>query len=161
MLKNIPQTYQFTSYWKIGAPIQQVENAITDVHSWKTWWTGLQDVHIVKLTSNYKGGIFQAAWRSATGYLLRMTITITDYKPGDHILFNSAGDLSGNGEWHFIAKSPTQTDVRVEWNVVTTKSWMNAGAPVLRPLFRLNHKLLMNRAEAGLRAYLGCQQHLE
>jgi hypothetical protein len=43
------------------------------------------------------------------------------------------------------------TAVTYEWNVRTTKAWMNALAPVARPVFAFNHDYVMRRGGEGLR----------
>jgi hypothetical protein len=40
--------------------------------------------------------------------------------------------------------------MRYDWNVRTTKSWMNLLAPLARPLFQWNHKVVMQQGAEGL-----------
>jgi hypothetical protein len=42
-----------------------------------------------------------------------------------------------------------------EWNVHTTKAWMNALAPVARSAFQWNHDYVMRNGGAGLARLLG------
>ena len=42
-----------------------------------------------------------------------------------------------------------------EWNVHTTKRWMNAMAPLLRPVFEWNHNWVMRNGGAGIAELLG------
>ena len=44
--------------------------------------------------------------------------------------------------------------MRYIWEVDTAKRWMNALAPLLRPLFVWNHHAIMRAGEAGLRRHL-------
>jgi hypothetical protein len=60
------------------------------------------------------------------------------------------GELAGAGRWRFEARGPTTTHVRYEWDIVTTKRWMNLLAPVLRPLFEWNHDIVMEWGRQGL-----------
>ena len=48
--------------------------------------------------------------------------------------------------------------VRYDWNVVTTKPWMNLLAPVARPLFKWNHDAVMNWGAEGLARRLGVER---
>lgn len=42
------------------------------------------------------------------------------------------GELRGTGTWNFEPNG-TSTLVRYNWNIETTRLWMNALAPLLRP----------------------------
>ena len=42
-----------------------------------------------------------------------------------------------------------------EWNVATTKAWMNLLAPVARPVFEWNHDWVMARGGEGIAASAG------
>lgn len=146
--------YHFISHWDIQAPLPELVGAVTNVYTWQGWWQGLQHITVLKQTENYVGSRFEAGWRSASGYVLTVEIVITGYKPRKLITFSSTGDLEGTGEWHFKAQGHKCSSAEIRWDVATTKPWMNNAAPVLRPLFRWNHALLMKRAERGLNEYL-------
>jgi hypothetical protein len=47
--------------------------------------------------------------------------------------------------------------VLYEWNVATTKAWMNAMAPLLRPVFEWNHNWVMRNGGVGVAELLGCR----
>ena len=42
-----------------------------------------------------------------------------------------------------------------EWNVATTKPWMNLVAPIARPIFAHNHDVVMGWGGEGLARLLG------
>ena len=44
-----------------------------------------------------------------------------------------------------------------EWNVATTKPWMNLLAPVARPIFEWNHDWVMGHGGEGIAKLLGCR----
>ncbi len=44
-----------------------------------------------------------------------------------------------------------------EWNVRTTRPWMNLVAPVARPVFRWNHNAVMHSGGQGLADLLGAR----
>ena len=46
------------------------------------------------------------------------------------------------------------TTMRHEWQVRTTKRWMNLAAPIARPLFKWNHDMVMQRGGKGLAGLL-------
>jgi hypothetical protein len=45
--------------------------------------------------------------------------------------------------------------VLYEWNVTTSKRWMNLVAPVARPVFAWNHDVVMRWGGEGLARELG------
>ena len=49
------------------------------------------------------------------------------------------------------------TAVLYEWDVRTSKRWMNALAPVAQPLFDHNHNLVMRWGGEGLARRLGAE----
>ena len=49
------------------------------------------------------------------------------------------------------------TAVTYEWNVRTTKAWMNLLAPVARPVFAYNHDVVMRWGGEGLARRLDCK----
>ena len=44
-----------------------------------------------------------------------------------------------------------------EWNVRTTKRWMNLVGPIAGPVFRWNHDQVMRLGGEGLARHLGCR----
>ncbi len=49
------------------------------------------------------------------------------------------------------------TAVVYEWNVHTTKAWMNLLSPIARPVFEWNHDWVMRNGAQGLARLLGCR----
>ena len=44
-----------------------------------------------------------------------------------------------------------------DWNVATTKAWMNLLAPVARPVFKWNHDVVMGWGAEGISKKLGVE----
>jgi hypothetical protein len=64
------------------------------------------------------------------------------------------GELTGTVLWTLSA-ADTSTRVRYEWEVVTSRAWMNMLAPLMAPAFRWNHRQVMAAGARGLAQYLG------
>lgn len=152
--------YAFLTTWCLEAPREPIWDAIWDSERWPEWWRGV--VAAQKLTSGDETGVGQVGrytWRSRLPYDLEFEMTTTKVaKP--HLLEGQAhGELTGVGRWRLFEEdgdSPT-TAVVYEWNVTTTKPWMNLLAPIARPLFEWNHDWVMRNGGHGLAELLGCR----
>ena len=82
-------------------------------------------------------------WKSALPYRLRMRIEIVSVSELRRIEVTSDGALRGRGIMTFSAADGV-TEIRYDWDVVTTEWWMNLLAPFLQGLFRWNHAYVMN-----------------
>ena len=68
---------------------------------------------------------------------------------------DAVGELTGTGHWRLFEQDGV-TAVLYEWNVRTTKAWMNVSAPLARPFFEYNHNIVMHWGGEGLARHLGC-----
>ena len=68
----------------------------------------------------------------------------------------ASGELEGTGVWS-LRQHDDLTIVRYDWNVRTNRAWMNALAPIARPVFRRSHDAVMHAGAAGLAALLNTQ----
>ena len=67
----------------------------------------------------------------------------------------ATGELAGEGRWRLWDGSPTV--VTYEWNVHTTRRWMNLAGLLARPVFEWNHHAVMRKGGEGLAERLGAQ----
>jgi hypothetical protein len=67
------------------------------------------------------------------------------------------GELNGVGRWTLNQAGPN-THVQYDWQVSTSRAWMNALAPLLAPMFRWNHGEVMAEGARGLARFLGVRQ---
>jgi uncharacterized protein YndB with AHSA1/START domain len=146
--------YQLESHWHLDAPIHAVWDALYDVASWPRWWSFVIEVQeLAKGDANGIGAVHRFTWGSALPYQLtfQMRTTVVQ-KP--HVLEGVAeGELNGMGRWT-LTPSGNGTEVRYDWEVSTTRAWMNVMAPFLGPMFRWNHGKVMAAGAQGLNAYL-------
>src|SRR5690606_5107372 len=88
-------------------------------------------------------------WRSTIPYAVEFEIETTRVEPPRLLEGAATGELEGTGRWRFFEHEGL-TAVLYEWNVATTKWWMNALAPIGRPVFRWNHDRVMRAGGRGL-----------
>jgi Polyketide cyclase / dehydrase and lipid transport len=147
--------YRFVTNWHVTAPIESVWNEIYHSEFWPTWWKGVESV--VELTRGDRdgiGGIRRYTWKSRLPYKLTFDMRTVRVEPLSTIEAVATGELEGKGLWQFSVDR-TGTVARYDWEVQTTKLWMNMLSPLARPLFKWNHDVVMGWGAEGLRKRLG------
>jgi hypothetical protein len=89
-------------------------------------------------------------------YRLEFDMRITDVDRPYRMDGVAEGELAGTGSWRLYDDGGA-TAVLFEWRVRTTRWWMNALAPLARPIFRWNHDRLMRAGGRGLARRLGVE----
>jgi len=89
-------------------------------------------------------------------YRVEFEVTTTHVERPRLLQADAVGELAGIGRWRLLEQDGV-TAVIYEWNVATTKPWMNRMAPLLRPVFEWNHDWVMARGGEGIARLLGCK----
>jgi uncharacterized protein YndB with AHSA1/START domain len=143
-------SYSFLTTWILDAPRDAVWDAIYGIERWPDWWRGVK--HVEKLEPGRDNGgvgaLYRHEWRSVIPYPVRFETRITRVELPHLIEADADGELAGTGRWRFF--EGRETAVTYEWNVRTTRSWMNLVGPVARPVFRWNHNAVMHQGGQGL-----------
>lgn len=150
--------YKFTTVWHFETPLESVWNEIKKTEDWSDWWKGVLKVEKLK-DGDAKGigAIYRTTWKSALPYKLIFDSEVVRVEDLKLIEAKAFGELEGRGLWQFEAESENQTRVQYDWQVKTTKNWMNLIAPIARPFFRWNHNVIMNWGGEGLAKKLDCK----
>jgi hypothetical protein len=149
--------YRFLTTWLLEAELEPIWDAIYESERWPEWWKGVLEAD--KLEEGDEDGLGQYGryvWKSKLPYKLEFYVRTTKVeKP--HLLEGAAsGELSGTGRWRLFGRDGV-TAVLYEWNVSTTRAWMNALAPIARPIFAVNHDYVMRNGGEGLARLLGAR----
>jgi hypothetical protein len=95
------------------------------------------------------GSRYRIEWRSRLPYPVRFEFH-TDHARRPELMEGTArGELEGSGRWRLFEDGDI-TAVLYEWNVSTTRAWMNALAPLAKPVFARNHDTVMRWGGEGL-----------
>ena len=142
--------YSFVTIWRFDAPIDAVWDKIIDSKRWPQWWKYVQSVtELEPGDENGVGSLQHITWTTALPYKLSFDSRVTRVEKPHLIEGVAMGDLNGNGRWQ-LSQEGSVTTVRYDWNVSTSKSWMNLLAPVARPIFAWNHAILSNEGGRSL-----------
>jgi uncharacterized protein YndB with AHSA1/START domain len=149
--------YRFLTTWLLDSPREPVWEAIYDQASWPSWWRGVEEA--VEVRPGGEGGVgtvSRMVWKSLLPYRVEFELTTTHVEPPHLLQADAVGELSGVGRWRFYEEDGV-TAVLYEWNVATSRAWMNLLAPVARPVFEWNHDWVMARGGQGIANLLGCR----
>jgi uncharacterized protein YndB with AHSA1/START domain len=147
--------YRFLTTWVLEAPREDVFQAIWDSERWPSWWKGVESVVTVEDgDAEGVGSLGRYVWRSRLPYRLEFEMRITLVERPRLMEGQAVGELSGTGRWRLFEEEGT-TAVLYEWDVETTRPWMNLLAPLAKPVFAWNHDTVMRWGGEGLAKLLG------
>ena len=147
--------YTFLTTWLLDADRERVWDAIYDSESWPEWWSGVEEAE--KLEEGDERGVGQFGryvWKAKLPYRVEFFVRTTRVERPHLLEGDATGELAGVGRWRLFEQDGT-TAVIYEWNVHTTKAWMNLLAPLARPAFQSNHDYVMRNGGRGIAKLLG------
>jgi len=147
--------YSFLTTWLLEAEREQVWEAIYDSERWPQWWNGVLEAE--KLEEGDDAGIGQFGryiWKAKLPYRVEFFIRTTKVERPFLLEGDATGELAGIGRWRLFEQDGVTAAI-YEWNVHTTKAWMNALAPVAGPVFKSNHDYVMRNGGVGIAKLLG------
>lgn len=149
-------TYRFLTRWRLDAARAAVWKALTEPDDWPLWWRGVEKVELLSAgDASGVGAVRRFTWKSRLPYRLSFDMRSTVVEEPAVLEGEAFGELSGTGRWELVDDA-AGTGVTYHWHVRTTKAWMNALAPLLRPAFAWNHDVVMRWGGEGLARKLGC-----
>lgn len=142
--------YELHSRWELGVSRDEVWDGLEELLASDdpmSWWPS---VHV----EDRHGHDLDVRASSHLGYTLRFRLhdLVTD-RPNT-LAIASDGDLRGNGVLTIAEVSANSSAIEVQWNVSVDRAWMKATSWLLRPVFGLGHRLVMNQGEKRLNRWL-------
>ncbi len=141
--------YRFLTTWLLEADRERIWDAIYDSERWPGWWKGVLEAE--KLEEGDENGVGQYGryvWKSKLPYRLEFFVRTTRVERPHLLEGDASGELAGVGRWRLFEQGGV-TAVLYEWNVRTTRAWMNLLAPLARPIFAVNHDYVMRNGGRG------------
>ena len=146
--------FELVSHWQLAAPIDVVWQAIYAVEYWPQWWKYVRNVQeLCKGDASGVGAVRRYTWSSRLPYSLTFDMRVTRVERPNVLEGEAIGELTGSGRWTLSVEAAS-THIRYNWNVRTTRRWMNALAPLLAPAYRWNHGAVMRAGARGLAQHL-------
>jgi hypothetical protein len=149
--------YRFLTTWLLEAERERVWDAVYESERWPEWWHGVEEAE--RLEDGDERGIGQLGryvWKAKLPYRVEFFIRTTRVERPFVLEGDASGELAGVGRWRFFEDAGV-TAVVYEWNVRTTKAWMNLLAPFARAAFQSNHDHVMRHGGEGLASVLGAR----
>lgn len=147
---HIPSStgYVFATRWQVDAPFDTVATVLADLEHYPTWWPAVRRVEPVDASTA------TVHLRARLPYTLVCTVTrdVEDRERG-FLAVLLEGDLEGYASWT-LSRTGARTVADYRQDVQTTGTLMRLASPVAHPLFRLNHRWMMQDGLAGLRRHL-------
>jgi hypothetical protein len=143
--------YLFRDTWLLDVPAHRVFDAVVDLASYPLWWP---DVRSVTQVDDDTAELY---CRALLPYALvvRMRRAEQDERTG-RLRVEMTGDLEGYLAG-VVGERTGGASLAITQKVVVRKRLLRRLAPVARPLFRLNHAVMMRRGRHGLRGYLAAE----
>ena len=151
--------YSFLTTWCVAAPVERVWEVLSDPAGYPDWWTGVRKVTVLEPGEHGVGGVgtlYRMEWRSKLPYSLEFDSRVTRVEAPRLMEGQASGELAGTGVWRLF-DAPAGTVALYNWDVSTTRAWMNRLAPVARPAFSWNHSYVMRAGAHGLAEKLGAE----
>ncbi|MGA4847730.1 SRPBCC family protein [Streptomyces sp. G5(2025)] len=140
--------YRFRSLWDLPGTPAEAYAALERVEDYPLWWPQVREVTSVDGHS----GVFR--FRSFLPYDLVVTARERRREPEAGVLeITMAGDLEGWARWT-VAGGAGGTRARYDQEVEVRRPLMRRLAVPGRPVFLLNHALMMRAGRGGLTAHL-------
>ncbi|WNQ10327.1 SRPBCC family protein [Paenibacillus aurantius] len=148
--------YAFRTIWEVEADLPRVWELLSD-YQYGQWWKGVSAYKVREGSpGNGIGSVYASIFRTKLPYRLIFLSELVHCEPMRALEFKAYGELEGRGAWK-LTQHGTITRIEYRWQVNTNKSWMNRLAPLLRPLYRWNHRKVMDEGARGFAKKLGAR----
>jgi hypothetical protein len=147
--------YRFLTTWLLETTRERAWAEIENPAAWPEWWRGVERVEQLDPGDAARVGCcYVVGWRSRIPYSLSFEFTVERVEPPGLMAGVARGELAGQGCWRLLEQDGV-TAVVYDWDVQTTKLWMNLVGPIARPVFEYNHDAVMRWGGEGLARRLG------
>jgi carbon monoxide dehydrogenase subunit G len=149
-------SYSFVTEWRLEAPIERVFELLNDATAWPEWWPGVISIDEIRPPTdrNGVGRVLRSTFRGKLPFRLTFDMTVEEVVRPTSLAGRARGELDGVGRWT-LSQEGSDTLVRYDWNIRTTRWWMNLLAPMAAGAFKSNHDYIMRNGMSGICRRLG------
>lgn len=147
--------YRFETTWRLPVSQEDAWALLVDGEGWPRWWPSVRQVE--RLSGGSPDGLgrrFRFHFSTRLPYTLTFEAELVEVVEPTRLVAVATGELAGTWTCD-LAQAGDNVLVRHIWAVSTTRRWMNALAPLARPVFSWNHASLMRDGGHGFARHLG------
>lgn len=134
--------------WSVAADFDTTFTALRDLRSYAKWWPEVKSV--IPVSEERAVVLIMGMLPYALEFLMEAEV---DDPSAGVLRAGLTGDLVGFSSWT-VEQGDDGCRLIYDQEVEVTKRLLQVLAPVARPFFKLNHRVMMRRGERGLRAHL-------
>jgi len=149
----VDNEYRFVDRWFVPSPVEEAYDLIGDTLGYPRWWSDV----FVNVEGDggppRPGRHVKIVSRGFLPYLLHWEAEVVEADSPRRFHFTMSGDFVGGGSWTF---EPAEggTNAVFDFRPRVEKPGVKQLSPVLKPLFRWNHRWAMKRGERGVNTLL-------
>jgi hypothetical protein len=143
--------YHFVSHWRVAATIEEVSDVLGKAEELPRWWPSVYlSVDVLEPgDADGIGKVVELHTRGWLPYTLRWSFRVVKSHPPDGYTIEAWGDFVGRGVWAFWQDGDI-SDITYDWQIRADKPLLRWFSPILKPIFRANHRWAMARGEESL-----------
>jgi len=146
--------YYMPTSWRVKGDIHEIYDVCSNFLDYKRWWPSvyldIQTAGMDEETGNEVYSIYSKGWLP---YTLRWRSCKTSESRPRLLSLKASGDLDGRGTWKF-EQDGEYVNVHFDWYVTAEKPLLKYLSPIMKPIFRANHRWAMNKGLESLRQEL-------
>jgi hypothetical protein len=143
--------YRFVDRWFVRGPLEATYEVVGDTVGYTNWWGNV----FVSVEGDdgppRPGRHVKIVSRGFLPYRLRWEAEVVEAEAPRRFDFTMVGDFVGGGSWTF-EPADGGTNATFEFRPRVEKPGVKQLSPLLKPLFRWNHRWAMTRGERGVNA---------
>ncbi len=147
--------YSFVDEWLIEAAAEPIYDLLSRPRDYPSWWS---DAFLEGEGDDgpaMPGKRARLLTRGRLPYRLRWELECLEANPPARLDSRIGGDFVGRGLWTIDELGNGSCRVVLHWDVEVRKPLVRHLTPLLRPIFRWNHRWAMTRGEVRMRQRLG------
>ena len=143
--------YVFVDEWDVDAPQEQVFDIVVDTRTYPEWWTPTY-VSGESDGPPEPGSVSRVRFKGKLPFVFEATSRLVLVNRPEEFEAQVEGDLRGVAVWT-LAPRNGKVHIRFDWRVFADQPLIRFLTPVLRPLFRWNHRMAISQAMRNLEPY--------